>query len=158
VRLLVQPRRELRQADLVEDFADPVGAKARVFAGIDDGGPIGKYGRCGSIIRDALAGISITPSPNGQMPEMARNSVDLPAPDGPVTSVRSPGRRLKLSAATSGAPFGSLTRSCGKVISLLGVATLWTEAGSAASLSALLIELSKPSRRATTARHSAMVR
>ncbi len=34
--------------------------------------------RCGSIIRVALAGTSIAPSPNGQMPAMARNRVDLP--------------------------------------------------------------------------------
>ena len=31
------------------------------------------------------------PLPKGQMPAMARNSVDLPDPDGPVTSTRSPG-------------------------------------------------------------------
>ena len=35
------------------------------------------------------------PLPNGQMPAMARNRVDLPAPDGPVTRVRSSPRRLK---------------------------------------------------------------
>ena len=33
------------------------------------------------------------PSPNGQMPAMARNSVDLPEPEGPVTSALSPGRK-----------------------------------------------------------------
>ena len=38
----------------------------------------------------ASAGTVTRPDPNGQMPAMARNSVDLPAPDGPVTSTRSP--------------------------------------------------------------------
>ena len=47
--------------------------------------PTGKYGRCGNVISVALAGIVIAPSPYGQMPAIARNSVDLPAPDGPVT-------------------------------------------------------------------------
>ena len=49
----------------------------------------------------------IEPAPNGQMPAMARNSVDLPDPEGPVISVRSPLRRLNFSALTSGVPFGS---------------------------------------------------
>ena len=52
------------------------------------------------------------PSPNGQMPAMARNSVDLPAPEGPVISVRSPSRKVSASAATTGSPCGSRTRSC----------------------------------------------
>ena len=43
------------------------------------------------------------PAPNGQMPAIARNSVDLPAPDGPVTSTRSPAEMTMSSAATSGA-------------------------------------------------------
>ena len=51
------------------------------------------------------------PVPNGQMPAIARNSVDLPEPDGPVTSVRSPLRKLNPSAVTSGLPFGSCTAS-----------------------------------------------
>ena len=42
-------------------------------------------------------------------PRSARNSVDLPAPDGPVTSTLSPGAISTLSAATSGWPFGSCT-------------------------------------------------
>ena len=68
--------------------------------------PVGKYGRCGSIINVAPAGTAIEPAPNGQIPAMARNSVDLPEPDGPVTSVRSPLRKLNPSAFTSGVPFG----------------------------------------------------
>src|SRR6185503_10230509 len=69
--------------------------------------PVGKYGRCGSSINVAPAGTLIEPAPNGQMPAMARNSVDLPEPDGPVISVRSPLRKLNCSALTSGVPFGS---------------------------------------------------
>ena len=49
------------------------------------------------------------PEPNGQMPAIARNSVDLPEPDGPVTSTRSPGAIVMPSASTSGTPFGSRT-------------------------------------------------
>ncbi len=58
--------------------------------------PTGKYGRCGSIINVAPAGTVIDPAPNGQMPAMARNSVDLPEPEGPVISVRSPLRKAEL--------------------------------------------------------------
>ncbi len=36
-----------------------------------------------------MDGIAIAPVPNGQTPAMARKSVDLPAPDGPVTRMRS---------------------------------------------------------------------
>src|ERR1700719_1221355 len=121
--------------------------------------PIGRYGRCGSIISDAFAGIVIEPVPNGQMPAMARNSVDLPAPDGPVTRVRSPARRLNLVAETSGVAFGNRTRSCFRSISLpVPVDVILIESALLASLSALEIDISNPSRRATTARHSAIVR
>ena len=51
------------------------------------------------------------PEPNGQIPAIARNSVDLPEPDGPVTSMRSPLRKLNPSAFTSGLPFGNCTDS-----------------------------------------------
>ena len=43
------------------------------------------------------------------MPAIARNSVDLPEPDGPVTSTGSPRGILTLSDATSGAPVGRFT-------------------------------------------------
>ncbi len=56
----------------------------------------------------ALAGMAMEPVPNGQMPAIARNSVDLPEPEGPVTSVRSSLRKLNPSAFTSGLPFGRL--------------------------------------------------
>ena len=54
----------------------------------------------------------MVPVPNGQTPAMARNSVDLPEPDGPVTKTRSAGWIVKASAATRGVPFGSFTSSC----------------------------------------------
>src|SRR5512139_3125018 len=70
---------------------------------------MGKYGRCGNIITLAPLGTAITPCPNGQTPASARNNVDLPAPDGPLTSTRSP-RAIEMQLAlTSGAPFGSRT-------------------------------------------------
>ena len=50
----------------------------------------GKYGRCGTSMTLASVGTVTRPDPNGQMPATARNSVDLPAPEGPVTSTRSP--------------------------------------------------------------------
>src|SRR3954469_12146229 len=102
---------------------------------------MGKYGRCGSIIRDASAGTLIVPSPNGQMPATARNSVDLPDPDGPVRSVRSPARRLKPSAETSGLPLGRLTRSCRRLISLVAVFVMPIEPGSVGRAAALAIAL-----------------
>src|SRR5450830_1468060 len=78
-------------------------------------GAIGKYGRCGSIITLAFFGIMIVPAPNGQTPASARNSVDLPEPDGPLTSTRSP-RPIEMSLAlTSGTPFGSRTARSLKV-------------------------------------------
>ena len=40
---------------------------------------------------------------------MARNKVDFPQPDGPVTRARSPASMKRSSVATSGAPFGSRT-------------------------------------------------
>src|SRR5581483_2331036 len=118
--------------------------------------PIGKYGRCGSIIRLAWAGIVTEPLPYGQMPAMARNSVDLPAPEGPVKRTRSPAEMLKLLAATSGSPLGSSTnRSSMLMVSVVLEGASWMEDLLAASSSAFLMEVSKPSRRATTARQSA---
>ncbi len=38
-----------------------------------------------------IRGHDTWPDPNGQIPAMARNSVDLPEPDGPLTSTRSRG-------------------------------------------------------------------
>ena len=59
----------------------------------------------------ASVGTAIVPVPNGQMPAMARNSVDLPEPDGPVTSTLLAAARCAMpSAATSGVPFGSRDR------------------------------------------------
>ena len=78
---------------------------------------------------------------------------------GPVTNVRSLPLMLKLSAETSGVPLGSLTRSCSRSILLVPVeATTSIELALLASVAALLIAVSNPSSRATTARHSASVR
>src|ERR1700677_3246059 len=121
--------------------------------------PFGRYGRCGSIISEAFAGITIEPVPNGQMPAMARNKVDLPEPDGPVTRVRSLPRRLKLSAETKGLPLGNLTRSCRRSMAALPVDDLISiESELVASVAALAIAVSNPLRRATTDCHSASVR
>src|SRR4030081_3904252 len=96
--------------------------------------PSGKYGRCGSIISLASAGIAIEPLPNDQTPGRARNKVDLPAPDGPVTRVRSLLRMLKPSAETNGLPLGNLTRSCSRsILSLPGDGTTSIESALLAS-------------------------
>src|ERR1700682_6588618 len=117
--------------------------------------PTGKYGRCGSIISLAFAATTIEPLPNGQTPAMARNKVDLPAPDGPVTRVRSLLRMLKPSAETNGLPLGNLTRSCSRsILSLPGDVTTWIESALLVSVAALPIAISNPSRRATHDRHS----
>jgi len=55
----------------------------------------------------ASTGASIEPSPNGQRPASARNSVVLPAPDGPRTSQREPGFMAMLRTLVSGSPLGS---------------------------------------------------
>ena len=82
--------------------------------------PTGKYGRCGSIISVRPSARRRVPVPNGQMPAIARNSVDLPEPDGPVTSVRSPRANAKPSAATSGAPFGRRTARSSRPMRVAG--------------------------------------
>src|SRR5260221_2427599 len=106
-----------------------------------------------------MKGTAIEPLPYGQIPAMARNKVDLPAPDGPVTKVRSWLLILKRSAASSGVPLGNLTRSCLRSILSLPVdATISIEPGPVGWAAALLIAISNPSRRATTDRHSASVR
>ena len=103
--------------------------------------------------------MSIEPLPNGQMPAMARNRVDLPEPDGPVSSVRSPLRRLKASAESSGVPFGKRSVSWRRSIAWLPLdATTPIESLDFSSLAALAIADSNPSRRATMARHSASER
>src|SRR5260221_410568 len=65
------------------------------------------------------ADASLPASPYGQMPALARNNVDLPAPDGPVTKVRSLPLMLRWSVATSGVPLGKETRSCSRSMLLL---------------------------------------
>src|ERR1700760_3664718 len=99
----------------------------------------------------------IDPLPNGQIPAMARNSVDLPAPDGPVTNVDSLARMLKLSAETSGLPFGNVTSSCASSIAPEPDATTSIDGFVIGSFAALSIDISKPSSRATVERQSASV-
>ena len=45
------------------------------------------------------------PAPNGQMPAMARNKVDLPAPEGPESRIGSPGGSDRLALSSSLRPF-----------------------------------------------------
>jgi len=54
----------------------------------------------------ALAGMPTLPSPKGQMPAMARNSVDLPEPEGPISSVERAVPRSSAPSFTIGLPFG----------------------------------------------------
>ena len=113
VRLLVEPLRQGGQADGADRLREPLAVVA-CRAPPDRSPPrpacpTGKYGRCGSIISCASFGTTTRPEPNGQMPAIARNSVDLPEPDGPVTSTGSPRGILTLSDATSGVPVGRFT-------------------------------------------------
>src|SRR5262249_45050180 len=55
-------------------------------------------------------GTRMVPAPNGHVPAIARNSVDLPAPDGPVSSTRSPAAMAMSLATISAVPCGSRTR------------------------------------------------
>ena len=48
------------------------------------------------------------PSPNGQIPEIARKQVDLPDPEGPTSSTLSPAARERLLASTMRRPSGKL--------------------------------------------------
>ena len=100
------------------------------------------------------------PLPNGQIPANARNNVDLPEPDGPVTSTLSPfdtrdvaraDQRLALrqpheqivDRKQAPPPFAARTSMAGCAL-----------AASCAFSTAML----KPSSRAITARHSASCR
>ena len=123
--------------------------------------PIGKYGRCGSIISVASAGMAIEPAPNGQMPAMARNSVDLPEPDGPVSSVRSPRAKAEAVGGDQRRAVRQLHQQarCRSIaLAACGRDHVDRVGARSASVAALAIAVSNPSRRATTARHSAMVR
>ena len=101
----------------------------------------------------------MVPSPNGQMPAMARNSVDLPEPEGPVTSVRSPGAKAEAVGRDQRRAVGQFDEKLAAGRSRRSLSgTDMIEPVSAASAGALPIAASKPSRRATTARHSASVR
>ena len=77
------------------------------------------------------------PLPNGQMPAIARNSVDLPDPEGPASSTRSCGAIVMPSAATCGLPFGSAISSPLRVIPAASAAATLI-AGAAASIACAL--------------------
>ena len=56
----------------------------------------------------ASAGNCVCPVANGQMPASARNSVDLPLPDGPLSKMLSPGPACSDAPLSSVAPVGSV--------------------------------------------------
>ena len=90
------------------------------------------------------------------MPAIARNSVDLPEPDGPVTSTRSPGATTMSSAPTSGVAVGQphgerIDRDRRPASSPVTTSTT----GGVFGDRLLAIEASKPDSRSITARHSA---
>ena len=58
----------------------------------------------------------IDPRPNGQMPAIVRNNVDLPDPDGPFSRMFSPLLKLMRLAVSNGLPLGSLSASSSSVI------------------------------------------
>ena len=123
--------------------------------------PTGKYGRCGSIISRASFGTTMRPEPNGQMPAIARNSVDLPEPDGPVTSTGSPrghldvvGRHQRRCRSA-----GSPRRSSSSTARPSPVASTSITGGvCAAALRRRHGQARNPSRRWMTDRHSASER
>jgi hypothetical protein len=104
------------------------------------------------------------PVPNGQSPAIARNKVDLPQPEGPVTSACSPASMKRSSVATSGAPLGRCTDNPSIVSPVLGAAGMLSDGPALAALlaaadaRAAAMERSNPSRRAMQARHSAKSR
>ena len=104
----------------------------------------------------APAGSVTVPAPNGQMPAIARNSVVLPDPVGPVTSTASAAGKAMSCALTSGAPVGRLTSrsSISTALASLRRATE-TTGGVRAAARAAAIAASNPARRSITARHSA---
>ena len=57
----------------------------------------------------ASGGSCAWPLANGQMPARARNSVDLPLPDGPLSSTLSPGPACSDTPLSRVAPVGSLS-------------------------------------------------
>src|SRR3954453_1379061 len=99
--------------------------------------------------------MAIVPLPNGQMPATARNRGDLPEPDGPGTSTPSAGLTVNAATLTSGSPLGKFTSSCSSVIALPFDGATSMVGSRAGTLAAELTDISKPSRRAITERHSA---
>src|SRR5439155_6537633 len=75
---------------------------------------MGRYGTCGRNSTRPCSGRRISPRPNGQMPAIARNSVLLPVPDGPVIRTASPRVTDTLTPPRSGWPFGSTRSTCSR--------------------------------------------
>jgi hypothetical protein len=84
------------------------------------------------------------------------NMVDLPEPDGPVTRVRSSLRKLNPSAVTSGVPLGRRTvKPLRLMLPSPPPDVTWIRSALRVSALAAAMPASNPSRRLTTARHSA---
>jgi choline dehydrogenase-like flavoprotein len=94
--------------------------------------------------------LRISPAPKGQIPAIARNSVDLPEPDGPERTTFSASASTKCFVSTAHPPSGRKRSTSSK--SILGVPpTLATRFGPASlSASAWLMAASKEFRRSTT--------
>ena len=103
----------------------------------------------------ASFGTAMAPAPNGHTPASARNKVDFPAPDGPVTNTRSPSLIERLLALTSGTPFGSRTLISLKLTSAASPASIVIDGFAWAAARAAATDRSKPDKRSTTERHSA---
>ena len=89
----------------------------------------------------AFFGIVIAPSPKGQTPASARNKVDLPAPDGPLTSTRSPSLIVMSFALISGTPLGSRTDRSLKLTAFASAGATAMTGGVTAASRAAAIEL-----------------
>ena len=90
------------------------------------------------------------PLAKGQMPASARNSVDLPLPEGPCSSTRAPGCACTLVCDSSSAPPGSARFSFA-----ISIAADSLCASAGLSRVAALIASSKLVRRSVVARHAA---
>ena len=82
----------------------------------------------------------------------------MPAPDGPLTSTRSPTLMVTSLAFTSGTPFGSRTLRSLKVTAAPSAGVTVITGGVAATARAAATDWSKPLSRSITARHSAIRR
>lgn len=62
------------------------------------------------------SGREIAPVPYGQMPAIARNKVDLPQPEGPLTRMRAPASMTLVIGCSSGVPVGNVSASWSTVM------------------------------------------